>query len=60
MTSKSHRSDDASRVTIPAAIRANWLPALADQFCLVIRAYFPTTSILENIYQFPDVVRAVS
>jgi hypothetical protein len=37
--------------------RANWLPAPADQFCLVIRAYVPGQSILDNTYQFPDIIR---
>ena len=40
----------------PAA-RANWLPAPADQFCLVVRAYVPSQAILDNAYQFPDVIR---
>jgi hypothetical protein len=37
--------------------RANWLPAPDDQFCLIIRAYMPTESILDNSYKFPDVIR---
>jgi hypothetical protein len=40
-----------------AAAKANWLPAPADQFCLVIRAYVPGQDILDNTYQFPDVIR---
>lgn len=40
----------------PAA-RANWLPAPADQFCLIVRAYVPSEAILDNTYQFPDVIR---
>lgn len=39
-----------------ADARANWLPAPDDQFCLIIRAYVPTESILDGSYQFPDVV----
>jgi hypothetical protein len=52
-----HLSDDE-----PAdlAAKANWLPAPADQFCLVIRAYVPDESILNDTYQFPDVIRAAS
>jgi hypothetical protein len=42
------------------AAKANWLPAPADQFCLVIRAYVPDESILNDTYQFPDVIRAPS
>jgi hypothetical protein len=38
--------------------RANWLPAPADQFCLVIRAYVPGQAILDNTYHFPHVIRA--
>ena len=38
-------------------VRANWLPAPADQFCLVISAYVPGQSILDNTYQFPDIIR---
>jgi hypothetical protein len=36
--------------------KANWLPAPADQFCLAIRAYVPGESILNDTYQFPDVI----
>jgi hypothetical protein len=43
----------------PAA-RANWLPAPADQFCLIIRGYVPDDSILNDTYQFPDVIRTVT
>jgi hypothetical protein len=43
----------------PAA-KANWLPAPADQFCLIIRAYVPDESIVNDAYQFPDVIRAAS
>ncbi|WP_431951677.1 DUF1254 domain-containing protein [Nocardia lijiangensis] len=41
----------------PAA-RANWLPAPDGQFCLIIRAYVPTSAILDNVYRFPDVIRS--
>lgn len=37
--------------------RASWLPAPVDQFCLVTRAYVPGQSILDNTYQFPDIIR---
>jgi hypothetical protein len=43
----------------PAA-RANWLPAPDGQFCVVVRAYVPDQNILNNAYQFPDVIRATS
>ena len=38
--------------------RANWLPAPADQFALIVRAYVPTAPILNGDYKLPDVVRA--
>jgi hypothetical protein len=37
--------------------RANWLPAPDDQFCLIVRAYVPTQSLLDSTYQLPDVIR---
>jgi hypothetical protein len=37
--------------------RANWLPAPADQFNLIIRAYVPDETILDSTYRFPDVVK---
>ena len=40
----------------PAA-RANWLPAPDGEFCLIIRAYVPDRTILDDSYQFPDVIR---
>jgi len=39
------------------ADHANWLPAPADQFCLMIRAYVPTDAILDGSYTFPNVAR---
>lgn len=37
--------------------RANWLPAPADQFALIVRAYVPTAPILEGEYTLPNVER---
>lgn len=41
-----------------AAGKANWLPAPADQFALLVRAYVPTEAILDGRYKLPDVTRA--
>jgi hypothetical protein len=40
-----------------AAARQNWLPAPADQFALIIRAYVPTQTILDGTYKLPNVER---
>ncbi|MGV9864599.1 DUF1214 domain-containing protein [Rhodococcus koreensis] len=40
----------------PAA-RANWLPVPDGDFCLIIRAYVPDRTILDDSYRFPDVIR---
>jgi hypothetical protein len=40
-----------------SAAQANWLPAPAGQFVLLIRAYVPTRPILDASYKFPDVWR---
>ncbi|WP_241032281.1 DUF1254 domain-containing protein [Rhodococcus pseudokoreensis] len=40
----------------PAA-QSNWLPAPDGEFCLIIRAYVPDRTILDDSYQFPDVLR---
>lgn len=37
--------------------RANWLPAPAEQFALIVRAYVPTAQILSDDYHLPDVER---
>lgn len=37
--------------------KANWLPAPADQFALLLRAYVPTEPILDSSYVLPDVER---
>jgi hypothetical protein len=37
--------------------RQNWLPAPADQFALIVRAYVPTRQILDSTYKLPNVVR---
>ena len=37
---------------------ANWLPAPADQFCLVLRAHVPEQRLLDSTYQLPDVIKA--
>ena len=39
------------------ADHANWLPAPADQFHLIIRAYVPTDPIIDGSYTFPNVAR---
>jgi hypothetical protein len=38
--------------------RKNWLPAPADQFNLIIRAYVPEQTILNGEYHFPQVERS--
>ena len=38
-----------------AAARANWLPAPAGQFALIVRAYVPTAPLLDGSYKLPDV-----
>jgi hypothetical protein len=38
-----------------ADAKANWLPAPADQFALIIRAYVPTQAVLDNTYKLPNV-----
>lgn len=38
--------------------RANWLPAPAGQFALLVRAYVPTEAILTGAYALPEVTRA--
>lgn len=40
-----------------AAARANWLPAPAGQFALIVRTYVPTRPILEGAYRLPNVMR---
>jgi len=40
-----------------AAAKANWLPASAGQFALIIRAYVPGQAILDDSYKFPNVER---
>ncbi len=40
------------------ASKANWLPAPADQFALIVRAYVPSEPILDGSYKLPDVERA--
>jgi hypothetical protein len=40
-----------------AAAKANWLPASAGQFALIVRAYVPGQGILDGSYKFPDVER---
>lgn len=37
--------------------KANWLPAPEGQFALLVRAYVPTTQIIEGAYALPDVVK---
>lgn len=41
----------------PAA-RANWLPAPAGRFSLIMRGYVPSPAFLDNSYKVPDVARA--
>ena len=44
--------------TDPTA-RANWLPAPASPFRLVLRLYIPGTPILDGTYKFPPITKAV-
>ena len=37
--------------------KANWLPAPADQFALLVRTYVPTEPLLNGDYVLPDVAR---
>lgn len=37
--------------------RQNWLPAPADQFALIVRAYVPTKAILDDSYKLPNIER---
>jgi hypothetical protein len=38
-----------------ADARANWLPAPAGQFALIVRTYVPTVPLLDGSYRLPDV-----
>jgi hypothetical protein len=40
-----------------SAAKANWLPAPAGQFALIIRAYVPGPAIMDDTYKFPNVER---
>ncbi len=40
-----------------AEARANWLPAPDGQFALIVRAYVPTQSVLDDTYKLPNVER---
>ena len=40
--------------------KANWLPAPAGQFALIVRAYVPTQPLLAGKYTLPNVERASS
>ena len=39
------------------AAQANWLSEPDGEFYLIIRAYVPDRTILDDSYQFPDVIR---
>ncbi|GCE39441.1 hypothetical protein Rhow_002965 [Rhodococcus wratislaviensis] len=39
------------------AAQANWLPEPDGEFYLIIRAYVPDRTILDDSYRFPDVIR---
>jgi hypothetical protein len=40
-----------------AIAKANWLPAPEGQFALIVRAYVPTSPILDGDYKLPNVER---
>jgi hypothetical protein len=40
--------------------RANWLPAPAAQFALIVRAYVPTQPVLDGTYKLPNVERVTT
>lgn len=41
-----------------ADAQANWLPAPAQQFALLVRAYVPMPAVLDGSYRLPDVHKA--
>ncbi|MBA2963787.1 MULTISPECIES: DUF1254 domain-containing protein [Ramlibacter] len=43
-----------------ADARANWLPAPAGQFALLVRTYVPTPPLLDGSYRLPDVQKSVA
>lgn len=47
----------SSQEPIDEMERANWLPAPADQFALIVRSYVPTAPILDGGYKLPQVER---
>ena len=48
----------SSREPPDPTARANWLPAPAGQFALLVRAYVPTEPLLNGAYVLPQVTRA--
>ncbi len=50
LTLSNRKPDDATA-------RANWLPAPAGQFALLVRTYVPTEAVLNGAYSLPEVVR---
>ncbi|MEJ2816332.1 DUF1254 domain-containing protein [Caulobacter sp. CCG-8] len=48
----------SNREPADPAARANWLPAPAGQFALLVRTYVPTEAILSGAYVLPEVTRA--
>lgn len=49
-----HLSSDEPRDN---ARKANWLPAPADQFALIVRTYVPSSALVDGSYVLPDVMR---
>jgi hypothetical protein len=47
----------SSREPSDPTARANWLPAPAGQFALLVRAYVPNEAILSGAYALPEVTR---
>jgi hypothetical protein len=43
--------------TAPAGQAANWLPAPAGHFKLMLRAYLPGAAILDGEYRVPPVTK---
>ena len=57
MASESDVLVDSRETPDADALRANWLPALAGPFVVVLRAYLPRPELLEGRAEMPTVIR---